>query len=71
MDPDRPATKAHTGGVDERERRWRLAVEQAALTNDRASLRTLYAEAVELFGPSAPTHWSQALSAYDASAITG
>ena len=35
------------------------------------SLRALYAEATELFGSEAGAHWAQALSAYDASAVTG
>lgn len=48
-----------------------MEVEHAVLTGDADSLRNLYAQAVEIFGSSASTEWAQALSAYDATAVTG
>ena len=57
--------------MDGREQIWRDRVAQAALARDADALRALYAEAAELFGSEAGTHWAQALSAYDASAVTG
>ncbi|MCF8526787.1 MAG: hypothetical protein WAO50_09445 [Candidatus Nanopelagicales bacterium] len=57
--------------MDGREQSWRDRVAQAALARDADALRALYAEATELFGSEAGAHWAQALSAYDASAVTG
>ena len=57
--------------MDGREQNWRDRVAQAALARDADALHTLYAEATELFGSEAGAHWAQALSAYDASAVTG
>lgn len=62
---------AHTGGVRTQEEQWRTRVEHAVLAGNSASLRDLYAEAVELFGPAAGEHWAEVLSAYDSTAITG
>jgi len=50
---------------------WRELVEQAALMQDRAALAALYAEAQTLFGDQAPRRWAEALSAFDALAVTG
>jgi hypothetical protein len=52
-------------------REWQERVEHALITRDAASLGSLYAEAVDLFGADAGQRWARALSAFDASAITG
>ena len=53
------------------ESEWHTRVEQAALAQDQAALRMLYDEARALFGEDAPRRWAQALSAFDALAVTG
>jgi hypothetical protein len=57
--------------MDARRRDWQERVEHALITRDAASLGSLYAEAVDLFGADAGQRWARALSAFDASAITG
>lgn len=53
------------------EAEWRSCVEQAALAQDQAALRTMYDEARALFGDQAPHRWAEVLSAFDALAVTG
>lgn len=74
--PDRTDHKArphgprrHTGGVDEKQ--WREEVQAAVLREDAAALRDLYRQAQALFGSSAGERWAEALSAFDAYAVTG
>ena len=50
---------------------WHERVDVAAEASDQAALRVLYDEALRLFGDRAPHEWSEALSAFDASAQTG
>jgi len=50
---------------------WHARVALAAESANQAALRVLYGEAVELFGDGAAHEWSEALSAFDASAQTG
>lgn len=50
---------------------WHTRVEAAVIARDGSQLRTLFDEAVFLFGDRASAEWAQALSAYDASAQTG
>jgi hypothetical protein len=50
---------------------WHERVDAAAEAGDQAALRTLYAEALTIFGDGARHEWSEALSAFDASAQTG
>lgn len=53
------------------EQDWAALVQDAAVTKDAAALRALYVEAQLLFGDQAPHLWSEALAAYDATAVTG
>lgn len=41
------------------------------MAGDAAALRSLFTDAQALFGPDAPHRWAEALSAFDASAVTG
>jgi hypothetical protein len=50
---------------------WLARVALAAESGNQAALGALYGEALELFGDGAPHEWSEALSAFDASAQTG
>lgn len=53
------------------ESQWLEQVQDAALRQDGAALRVLYDEARALFGDDAAGRWAQALSAFDALAVTG
>lgn len=53
------------------EHAWQEQVEAAILRQDAAALRALYAEAQQMFGEAAGQRWAQALSAFDALAVTG
>jgi hypothetical protein len=53
------------------EQAWLEEVQQAATEGDRAALVRLFATAHVLFGADAEHKWAEALSAFDASAITG
>lgn len=61
--------RGDTGDVQEQQ--WQAQVEEAVLREDAAALRALFTEAERLFGPEASTRWAQALSAFDAHAVTG
>lgn len=52
--------------------RWAARVQEAATTGDEAALRVLFQEAIEEWGrESASRQWQEALSGFDAAAITG
>jgi len=52
--------------------RWAARVQEAATTGDAAALRVLFQEAIEEWGrESASRQWQEALSGFDAAAITG
>lgn len=53
------------------EEEWADRVQQAAVAKDAAALRVLFAEAQVLFGAEAGHRWAEALSAFDATAVTG
>lgn len=51
--------------------RWREAVMTAAIAQDGDELARLYNEGRSLFGDQLGSEWARALSAFDATAITG
>jgi hypothetical protein len=50
---------------------WTGRVQEAAVAKDGAELRVLFLEAQVLFGDAAGHRWSEVLSAFDSSAVTG
>ena len=50
---------------------WADLVQQAAVDKDAAALRALFVEAQVIFGAEAGHRWAEALSAFDATAVTG
>lgn len=57
--------------MDADETMWSQRVEAALLNGDGPALRSLYAEALVIYGDGANQRWAQALSAFDSSAVTG
>lgn len=50
---------------------WAEQVQHAAMEQDADELRRLFDAGRPLFGPDLSHRWAEALSAYDASAVTG
>ena len=63
--------RGDTDRVTSAEDEWATRVQDAAIAKDAAVLRVLFLEAQVLFGDRAAHRWSQALSAFDSSAVTG
>lgn len=63
--------RGDTGDVTAAEDEWTTRVQQAAVAKDGAELRVLFLEAQVLFGDAASHRWSEVLSAFDSSAVTG
>lgn len=50
---------------------WEQEVRAAAMAGDRAALKRLYERGREQFGSAADHAWSEALAAFDGTAVTG
>ena len=60
------------GGAHVARHAWRIRVQQALLARDSEGLRSLYDELVDDVGNDAASQiWFDAVSAFDASAVTG
>ena len=53
------------------EQAWAEQVHHAAMAGDADGLRRLFEAGRTLFGADLAHHWSEALAAYDSSAVTG
>ena len=53
------------------EQEWADRVQRAAVAGDSDALAALFADGTALFGTRASHLWAEALSAFDASAVTG